>query len=93
MDYDVELSQPRQINQKFSHDPEKYPDQMNINTNMNRVYRLFLKEWRKCIRGTYDDILSEIEDESKIIQAKFKFFQGMWKLVKDAEGWWNLTSI
>ena len=94
MDYDVELNDKDGNKIKFSHDSEKYPDPNEPSIqNMNKFIDYFLKNGvNPSDRGTYDDILSEIEDESKDNpEAKFKFFQGMWKAGKDAEVWWNLT--
>ena len=94
MDYDVELNDKDGNKIKFSHDSEKYPDPNEPSIqNMNNFIDYFLKNGvNPSDRGTYDDILSEIEDESKDNpEAKFKFFQGMWKAGKDAEVWWNLT--
>ena len=94
MDYDVELNDKDGNKIKFSHDSEKYPDPNEPSIqNMNKFIDYFLKNGvNPSDRGTYDDILSEIEDESKDNpEAKFKFFQGMWKAGKDAEVWWNLA--
>ena len=94
MDYDVELNDKDGNKIKFSHDSEKYPDPNEPSIqNMNKFIDYFLKNGvNPSDRGTYDDILSEIEDESKDNpEAKFKFFQGMWKAGKDAEVWWNIT--